>query len=79
MDFGCHFCDFLERGRHQKFNDIHANIEISADLRTQKTGQKNGCKTSGQTGVQKLDKWRPGGSILGAIWSLFGISVASQF
>ena len=66
MDFGGRFGDFLARGRHQKLNDINANMRISGDLRPQKRGLKTGCKKGEQKGVQKVGKWRPGGSIWGA-------------
>ena len=51
VDFGGHFSDFLARGRHQKMNDIIANMRISGDLRSQKTGLKTGCKKGEQTGA----------------------------
>ena len=51
MDFGGHFSDFLARGRHQKLNDVIANMRISGDLRSQKTGLKTGCKKGEQTGA----------------------------
>ena len=68
VDFGGHFSDFLARGRHQKLNEVHANMMISGDLRPQKTALKTGCKKGEQTGAQKVEKWKPGGSILEAFW-----------
>ena len=73
MDVGGHVGHVFQVANINKNNDMYASMQIYGDLRSRKTGQKTGCKTSEQKWCQKTEN----GSLGCQFWRLLDHFLAS--